>query len=192
MAVHCYLKLHTCLFCIRITQGCAANRPSQWSIRVTTNNPRAICDNCQFQSIMSPTKSAPVLCVVICSQILSLSTDFKSVNSSKSTKKSNRNQLLSDKDQFDLTPLSNSLLSTSVRDELPRDVAQHIRVRVQHVPPVLGGAGLRVPSAATEAAHWAPDLRGRVPPPLRPGPRHGGRSCWSPQPRASVPRPRSL
>ena len=33
---------------------------------LTTNNPPAICDNCQFQSIMSPTKSAPAAAVASC------------------------------------------------------------------------------------------------------------------------------
>ena len=58
-------------------------------LSVTTVN---FSQSCLQPNLLLPCCRA-VLCVVICSQILSLSTDFKSVNSSKSTKNQNRNQI---------------------------------------------------------------------------------------------------
>ena len=133
------------------------------------------------------------LCVVICSQILSLSTDFKSVNSSKSTKNQEQE---SDKDQFCDSSLLTLVSLLSVRHELPGHLAQHLGVGVQHVAHLLRGAALRVPSPSPEAASLRPpsDLRGRGQITRRPRcrPARGHSRCGSPQPRASVSRPRPL
>ena len=123
---------------------------------------------------------------------------FKICQFIKINQKSNRNQqpVLSDKDQFQFSMVENSLLTpfffVSVRDKLPRHIAQHLGVGVQHVAHLLRGAALRVPAAPPETPARPPHLRGcRGPSSRRPRwPRDlGGRSPQPGPPSVSRPRP---